>query len=184
EEQRIGQIASDVAALCASLERHSHRVHDALYATSFKLFYEQWHTLQWQTPPDIKDRALLAIDRCRDVIAGHMQQLAQRAEEEAQQVARKAAREEALALAELEAQRRNEAAALAAADAAALRETEEKARTEKLASEALALRQVGGLIGKANSALRDAKTARAAGLRRAVEEKLPTVPAVPAFLAS
>src|SRR5216684_4152353 len=87
EEQRIAQIASDVAALCASLERHSHRVYDALYATSFKLFYEQWQTLESQAAPDIKDRALLAIDRCRDVIAGHMQQLAQRAEEEAQQVA-------------------------------------------------------------------------------------------------
>jgi hypothetical protein len=184
EEQRIAQIASDVAALCASLERHSHRFYDALYATSFKLFYEQWQTLESQAAPDIKDRALLAIDRCRDVIAGHVQQLAQRAEEEAQQAARKAARDEALVLAEVEAQRRNEAAALAAAEAAALREAEERARTEKLASEALALRQVGGLIGKANSALRDGNTARAAGLRRAVEEKLPTVPAVPAFLAS
>jgi Domain of Unknown Function (DUF349) len=184
EEQRIAQIASDVAALCASLERHSHRVYDALYATSLKLFYEQWQTLESQAAPDIKDRALLAIDRCRDVIAGHMRQLAQRAEEEAQQVARKAARKEATAFAELEAQRRDEAAALAAADAAALCEAEEKARTEKLASEALALRQVGGLIGKANSALRDGNTARAAGLRRAVEERLPTVPAVPAFLAS
>jgi hypothetical protein len=184
EEQRIAQIASDVAALCASLERHSHRIYDALYATSFKLFYEQWQTLESQAAPDIKDRALLAIDRCRDVIAGHVQQLAQRAEEEAQQAARKAAREQATALAEVEAQRRNEAAAIAAAQAAALREAEEKARTEKLASEALALRQVGGLIGKANSALRDGNTARAAGLRRAVEEKLPTVPAVPAFLAS
>ncbi len=184
EEQRIAQIASDVAALCASLERHSHRIHDALYATSLKLFEEQWQTLESQAAPEMKDRALLAIDRCREVIAGHMRQLAQRAEEEAQQTARKAAREQATVLAELEAQRHHEAAALAAAEAAAVREAEEKARAEKLAAEALALRQVGGLIGKANSALREGNTARAAGLRRAVEEKLPTVPAVPAFLAS
>lgn len=184
EEQRIAQIASDVAALCASLERHSHRVYDALYATSFKLFHEQWQSLEPQAAPEIKDRALLAIERCRDVIAGHVQQVAQRAEEEAQQAARKAAREQATALAEMETQLRNAAAALAAAEAAVLRETEEKARTEKLAAEALALRQVGGLIGKANSALREGNTARAAGLRRAVEERLPTVPAVPAFLAS
>ncbi len=184
EEQRIAQIASDVAALCASLERHSHRIHDALYATSLKLFEEQWRTLEPQAAPEMKDRALLAIDRCRDVIAGHTRQLAQRAEEEAQQAARKAAREQATVQAELEAQRRHEAAALAAAEAAAVREAEERARAEKLAAEALALRQVGGLIGKANSALRDGNTARAAGLRRAVEEKLPTVPAVPAFLAS
>jgi Domain of Unknown Function (DUF349) len=184
EEQRIAQVASDIAALCASLERHSQRFYDALYATSFKLFHEQWQTLESQAAPDLKDRALLAIERCRDVIAGHTRQQAQRADEEAQQAARKVAREEATAFAELEAQRRNEAATLAAAEAAALREAEEKARNEKLASEALALRQVGGLIGKANSALREGNTARAAGLRRAVEEKLPTVPAVPAFLAS
>jgi len=184
EEQRIAQIASDVAALCASLERHSHRIHDALYATSLKLFEEQWQTLESQAAPEMKDRALLAIERCRDVIAAHQRQVAQRAEEEAQLAARKAARHEATALAELETQRRDEAAALAAAEAAALREAEEKARNEKLAAEALALRQVGGLIGKANSALREGNTARAAGLRRAVEEKLPTVPAVPAFLAS
>lgn len=184
EEQRIAQVASDIAALCASLERHSQRFYDALYPTSFKLFHEQWQTLESQAAPDVKDRALLAIERCRDVIAGHMRQQAQRADEEAQQAARKAAREEATAVAELEAQRRNEAATLAAAEAAALREAEEKTRNEKLASEALALRQVGGLIGKANSALREGNTARAAGLRRAVEEKLPTVPAVPAFLAS
>src|SRR5882724_10731589 len=121
EEQRIAQIASDVAALCASLERHSHRIHDALYATSLKLFEEQWQTLESQASPDIKDRALLAIDRCRDVIAGHVRQLTQRAEQEAQHAARKVARDEALALADLEAQRRNEASALAAAEAAALR---------------------------------------------------------------
>jgi hypothetical protein len=184
EEQRTAQIASDVAALCASLERHSHRIHDALYATSLKLFEEQWQTLESQAAPEMKGRTLLAIDRCRDVIAAHQRQVAQRADEEAQQAARKAAREQAVTLAEMEAQRRQEAAALEAAEAAALREAEEKARMEKLAAAALALRQVGGLIGKANSALREGNTARAAGLRRAVEEKLPTVPAVPAFLAS
>lgn len=184
EEQRIAQIASDIAALCVSLERHSQRIYDALYATSFKLFHEQWQALEPQAAADIKERALLAMDRCREVIAGHMRQQAQRAEEQAQQAARQAARKEATVLAELEAQHRNDAAALAAAEAAALREAQEKARSEKLAAEALALRQVGGLIGKANSALREGNTARAAGLRRAVEEKLPTVPAVPAFLAS
>jgi hypothetical protein len=184
EEQRIAQLASDIAALCASLERHGQRIYDALYPTSFKLFHEQWQVLESQAAPAIKERALLAIDRCREVIAGHMRQLAQRAEEEAQQAARKAARAEATTLAELEAQRRTEEAALAAAEATALREAEVRAHNEKLAAEALALRQVGGLIGKANSALREGNTARAAGLRRAVEEKLPTVQAVPAFLAS
>ena len=183
EEQRIAQIAGDVAALCASLERHSRRVYDALYETSFKLFNEQWQTLASQAAPEIKDRALLAIDRCRDVIAGHTHQLAQRAEEEAQQAARKAAREQAAALADMEAQHRNEALALAAAEAAKAREAEENARAERLAAESLALRQIGGLVAKANSALRDGNTGRAAGLRRAIEERLSTVPVVPTYLA-
>ena len=183
-EQRISQIASDIEALCASLERHSHRIHDALYATSLKLFEEQWLTLEPQAAPQMKQRALAAIDGCRNVIAAHLQQVAQRVEEGAHQAARKAAREQAAALAETEARRRDDDAALAAAAAAAQREADEQVRTEKLAAEALALRQVGGLIGKANSALRDGNTARAAGLRRAVEEKLPAVPAVPGFLAS
>jgi hypothetical protein len=182
-EQRIARIASDVAALCASLERHSHRIYDALYETSFKLFNEQWQTLEAQAAPEIKDRALLAIDRCRDVIAGHMQQLARRAEEEAQQAARKAAREQAATLAEMEAQHRNEALALAAAEAAKIREAEGNARAERLAAESLALRQIGGLVGKANSALRVGNTGRAAGLRRAIEERLSTVPVVPMYLA-
>ena len=184
EELRIAQIASDIAALCASLERHSHRIYDALYATSLKLFEEQWETLAAQAAPELTERARSAIDRCREVIAAHHQQVAQRADEVAQQAARKAARVEAATLAEMEERQRHEAAAVAAAEAAAQRAAEEKMRAEKLAAEALALRQVGGLIGKANSALREGHTSRAAGLRRAVEEKLPTVPAVPAFLAS
>jgi len=117
----------------------------------------------------LKERALLAIDRCRDVIAGHVRQLAQRAEQQAQHAARKVARDEALALADLEAQRRNEASALAAAEAAALREAEEKARNEKLAAEALALRQGRRSDRQANSALRDGNTAtgcRSAARRR------------------
>ena len=73
---------------------------------------------------------------------------------------------------------------LAAAEAAKAREAEEKARAERLAAEALALRQLAALIGKANGALRDGNTGRAAGLRHAIEEKLPALPAVPAHLAS
>ena len=184
EEQRTAQIESDVIALCVSLERHSHRVYDALYATSLKLFDEQWRTLEGQAAPEIKDRALLAIDRCREVIAGHSRRLAEQAAQESQQAARQAAREEAVARAEVEAQRRTEDAALALAEAAKVREAEEKVRAERLAVEALALRQIGGLMAKANSALRDGNTGQASGLRRAIEEKLPTVPVVPAYLAS
>jgi hypothetical protein len=187
EEQRIAQIHSDIQALCASLERHSQRVYDALYATSFKLFNEQWQTLEPQAAPEVRERAGQAIDRCRAVIAGHLRQLAEQAAAESHQAAhlaeQRAARDEAIARAAVEAQVRDEATTLALAEAAKLREAEEKVRAEKRAAEALVLRQIGGLMAKANSALRDGNSGRAAGLRRAIEEKLPTVPVVPAYLA-
>ena len=127
-----------------------------------------------------------AIERCRQVIDAHARQLAEHAAETARRAALEAAREAAAAHAAEEARRREEAAALAAAssaaEAAALRAAEDKARAEKLAAEALALRQLGALIGKAHGALRDGHTAQAAGLRRAIEEKLQTAPAAPTYL--
>jgi hypothetical protein len=110
-------------------------------------------------------------------------EVARKATQASQESALRAAREEAGALAAAQAQRRREAAALAAAEAEKVREAEEQERAAKRAAEALAVRQIGGLIGKADGALREGNTGRAAGLRRALEEKLPTLPVVPASLA-
>jgi hypothetical protein len=184
EEQRVAQIDRDVTALCASLERHTHRIYDALYATSLKLFEEEWRALEPQASPEHRERARQAIEQCHEVIAGRLRQQSQQAAQESHQEALKAARAEGIALAEVEAQRRNEAAALAAAEAVRVREAEEKARAERLAAEALALRQIGGLIGRTHGALREGSTRRAAALRRAIEEMLPTAPVVPAYLAT
>ncbi|MDP8986563.1 MAG: DUF349 domain-containing protein [Pseudomonadota bacterium] len=184
EQQRIARVENDVNALCLSLERHGHRVHDVLYPTSLKLLCEQWQTLEPQAAPELRDRARRAIDRCQDVIAGHSRLLAQQATEQSDRAALQAARERAATLAAEEAQRRSEAAASAAAEAATIRAAEEKARAEQAAAEALASRQLGGLIAKAHSALREGTTGRAAGLRRAVEEKLSRMPGVPAHLAT
>ena len=183
EEERIAQIESDVAAACASLEQHSHRTHDAFYATSLDRLEERWRTLDAQAAAAIRERAREAIGRCHDVIAENARELARQAIEASEQAERDAARERALALQKLEAQRSDEAAALTAAAETARQETEDKARAEKLAAEAHALRQLGGLIAKANGSLREGNTGRASGLRRAIEEKLATVPAVPPHLA-
>ena len=186
EEQRVAQIESDIIARYASLERHSHRVYDAVYTPSFEHFEARWRALEPQATPELRDRALLAINRCREIIAEHIRQLEQRAAQAEHQAAlqstREAARQEAVALAEAETQNRNEAVALAAAEATKRREAEERRRAEGLAKEALAVRQIGGLMAKANDALREGNTGRAAGLRRAIEEKLPTAP-VPSYLA-
>jgi multidrug efflux pump subunit AcrA (membrane-fusion protein) len=160
-----------------------------LYPASLRQFEAQWRALEAQANADAQQhRATQAMNRCREVIDAHERQAAEQAAAAAQQAERQAAREAALAEAAAEAQRRQVAAAQAAAEAGAeaakIREADEKARAEKLAAEASALRQMNGLIGKANSALREGNTGRAAGLRRAIEEKLPSMPALPAYVSA
>jgi hypothetical protein len=188
EELRIAQIEADVAALCASLEQHAVRSHYESYPAALEHLEERWRTLEPQAAAQFRQRADQAMVRCREVVAEHARQLAQAAEEKSRRAATEAADALANAQAELETQRRSELAALAAAeaaaDAAAERSAEEKAREEKLAAEALALRQLGGLIGKAQGALREGHTGGAAGLRRAIDEKLGQIPALPPHLAA
>jgi hypothetical protein len=184
EERRIAQIESDVVTACESLERHSHRIYDAIYEPSFRHFDERWRSLEEHAPASVRERAQRAVDRCREIISGHFRQLEEQATEKAHRAELLAAREEASLHAAEEARRRGEAAASAAAEAAVLREAQEKARADILAAEALALRQIGALIGKANGALREGDTGRAAGLRRAIEEKLAAMTAVPPHLAA
>ena len=182
EEQRVAQIDIDVDALCASLERHSHRIYDVLYAPSLRQFEAQWASLEAQAKPEARERVMPAIERCRAVIDAHARQSAEQAAETARRAALDAAREAAAVQAAEEARRHEETAAFAAAEAAARREAEERARAEKAAAEALALRQLSALIGKAHGALRDGRTSQAAGLRRAIEEKLQTAPPAPPYL--
>ncbi len=94
-----------------------------------------------------------------------MQRAAQQAAEAARAEANRVTAELAAAQARAEAQQREENAAVHAAEAAA--------RAEQLAAQELRYRQIGGLIRKANGALSDGNTKVAAGLRRAIDEKLP-----------
>jgi hypothetical protein len=189
EEQRTAQRERDVAALCESIERHSRRVYDALYVPSFEHFEARWRTLEALSTPEIRDRTRQAVDRCREIIDGHLRQAALRQAQASQEPAGlPATREEALAHADAASERRAESAAASAATAAAaaaaeLRQAEQRERTAHRAAEALAVRQIRGLIGKTESALRDGQTGRAAALRRALEERLPTLPVVPGALA-
>ena len=166
EEQRIQQVETDVKALCTSLEQHSHRVCDSLYLPSLEQLEARWLTLEKQAAPEFRARAHQAIERCRETVAGHSRKLAQQAADAAHRAVLQAASEAALARSAEEAQRREEAVALAAAESAKIDEAEERARIEKMAAQALALRQIGGLVAKAGSALREGSTGRAAGLRR------------------
>jgi hypothetical protein len=81
-----------------------------------------------------------------------------------------------------EAQRRELAAAAAAAAEAQARQAEEQARAANHAAESSAVRRLSGLVAKAHGALREGDTGRAAGLRRAIDQGLPSIAAPPAHL--
>ena len=183
DAQRIEKARSDSVGACESLERHSHRVYDAIYEPTFRHFQTRWQALTAQAAAETRERAARAIERCEGIIAEHRRRVALEAARASEQAARKAAREQALHLAELETARLRESAAREAAEEAARREAEEKARAEKSAAEARALREISALTGKAHAALREGGTGRASGLRRALEEKLASVPFVPPPLA-
>ena len=183
EEQKSVQVESDAAAACASLERHSHRIHDAVYEATFDHFAARWSALEEQAAPAIQERAQHALERCREIIAEHTRHVAQRAERQALEEAQRVAQAESLAQAHEQAQQREQAAAAAAAAEELARQAEEQARAAKAAAEANTSRRLGGLIAKTHSALRDGDTGRAAGLRRAIEETLATISAAPVHLA-
>jgi Domain of Unknown Function (DUF349) len=183
DAQRIEKARSDSVGACESLERHSHRVYDAIYEPTFRHFQTRWQALTAQAAAETRERAARAIERCEGIIAEHRRRVALEAARASEQAVREAAREQALHLAELESARLRETAAREAAEEAARRETEEKARAEKSAAEARALREISALTGKAHAALREGGTGRASGLRRALEEKLASVPFVPPPLA-
>jgi hypothetical protein len=182
-DREAARIESESQALCASLEQHAKRSHDASYAPTFEHLHLRWRALAPRPPAALEQRADYAADRCREVIALAQKQAAQQAAERAgaeaaAQAARhlrecelQAAREAAAAKAEAEAQ--------LAKEAAEAREAEEALRAAERAAADQLVRQIGGLIGKAHGALRDGNTQRAAGLRRAIGEKLPASAAMP-----
>lgn len=182
-EQAALAIERETTACCALLEQHSQRSYDALYESVFQQLHAQWHSLGSPPSTATERRALEAIARCREVIAFHGQEIArqaaidadrqaaQQAAEEARERERRAAQDAALALANAE--------ALARQEAAMQQEAEERARAQQRAAEGEFLRRIGGLIRKSNEALSVGNTQMAAGLRRALEEKLAGAPAMP-----
>jgi hypothetical protein len=182
EERKAEEIKNEIAALCAALERHSHRTYDSLYTSAFEHLKTRWHSLTTPPAADVDQRARDAIERCEGVIGAHLRQVAEQAVEDA-------ARKAALELQERENQAAQAAAAAQAEsqarvreEAAAIRAAEEKQRAEQRSAEEQLFRQIGSLIRMAGAALRDGNTQRAAGLRRSIDQKLPAAPAPPAYL--
>lgn len=186
-DREAARIESESQALCASLEQHAKQSHDSSYAPTFEHLHTRWRSLTPRPPAALEQRADRAADRCTEVIALARQQAAQQAAERA---AAEAAMQAARHLRECELQAAREAAAAKAEaeaqlakEAAAAREAGEALRAAERAAADQLVRQIGGLIGKAHGALRDGNTKRAAGLRRAIGEKLPISAAMPMPLA-
>jgi hypothetical protein len=178
QERKVEQLHAEISSISAALERHSHRPHDPLFGPALEQLESRWNTVAADAEPDVREKVQQAIDRSREVIAQHLRE-----------IAAEASRQLAAANAAAEAQRVREseekAAAHAAAERARIAAGQRKAQAEKQEAEALALRQLGGLIRKALSALNAGSTGRAAGLRRAIEEKLSgPAAALPTYLSN
>lgn len=177
EARKQEQLQEQINTASAALERHSHRPYDPLFSPTLDQLEIRWKTVASGAQPKLVEKVREAIDRSREAIASHLRQIAVEA---SRQLAAENAAAEAQRLAELEAK----AAAAAAAEQARIREEDRKAQAQKQEAEALAFRQLGGLIRKALSALNDGSTGRAAGLRRAIEEKLANAPPLSTYLTS
>ena len=177
QSRQLEQLHAEISAAATALERHSHRPYDPLFTPTLEQLQSRWNAVAADAAADLQQQTQEAIDRAREVIAQHLRQ-----------IAAEASRELAAANAAAEAERRREseekAASLAAAEQARVTEEQRKAEAEKQEAQAIAQRQIGGLIRKAHSALNEGSTGRAAGLRRAIEEKLTGAPPLPGYLMS
>lgn len=187
EEHQAAHVEQDIRTIYSSLEALLSRPFDALFTPAVEHFEARWRTFEGEAQPWARERVRVAIERCHAAISAHRLEIEQRAalvaEQSARQAAQAAARLEAESQAAENARRHDEAAAVAAAEAEATRQAEAKARDERRAAEALRLRQIGALVARAHGALRAGHTGPAAGLRRAIDEKLSDAPALPPPLA-
>jgi hypothetical protein len=175
QERKLEHLHAEIDTASAALERHSQRTYDPLFTPTLEQLENRWKGVAAQADPAVAQKVQQAIDRAREVIAQHLRQ-----------IAAVASRELAAANAAAEAQRLREseekAAAAAAAEQARNLEAQQREQAEKREAQEQGLRQIGGLIRKALAALNEGGTGRAAGLRRAIEEKLPSAPPLPPYL--
>jgi Domain of Unknown Function (DUF349) len=182
DERKAAEIAAEIEAICAALERHGSRSFDPLYTATFEHHANRWRSLSPAPDETLQARANTAMDRCRHVIVEHQSQIAHhetqqaaiKAARQAEILAKEAAHDAEVARADAETQREVEAAAV--------REAERVARAAKREAEEQLLRRVGGLVRKAQGALSEGHTQQAAGLRRSIEQKVQSMGAVPVHL--
>jgi len=177
QTRQAEQRRAEVEAAATAIERHSHRPYDAVFTPTLDQLQIRWQAVAADAEPELQQKVQAAIDRAREVIAQHLRQIAIEA-------SRELAAANAAAYAQAVREQEQKAAAAEAAERARIAEEEKKALAQKQEAHAQALRQIGGLIRKAQGSLSAGSTGRAAGLRRAIEEKLAGSPALPAHLSN
>ncbi|MBB6093907.1 hypothetical protein HNQ60_002788 [Povalibacter uvarum] len=177
QEREIEQRQAEILAASTEIERHSRRPFDALFTPTLEQLENRWNLVATDATAEVAATAQAAIDRSRETIAQHLRQIAA-------QASRELAAANAAAAAQARREQQEKEAATAAAEQAQSLEEERKVRKEKLDAETQALHQIGGLLRKARGALASGSSKTAAGLRRAIEEKLQHAPSLPAQLAS
>jgi uncharacterized protein DUF349 len=187
KDREAAAIVEEINSICNALERHSHRVFDPLYTGVFEHHHHRWLNLTTPANPKQIRVANEAIAHCQGVIAEHALQVSRQAEQQAAQIAAREAQRQAQDAAQAEAAANAQAKAQADAqlreEAAAARAAEDAMRAERVAAEDHLIRQIGGLLRKANAELTEGRSQSAAGLRRAIDEKLTAAPPVPGHLA-
>jgi len=186
-QRNLAQANSDAEALCASIEKHAAKPHDALYAPTLGSYTMRWQTLPAEVDAPIRLRGLQAIDHGQQVIAAHQRELARVAAERAAEQARAGAlKAELLAQQQAaDAQAAADASEQAAVDQAreAAAEAETQLLTEKQSADAQTQAEIVSLIRLSGAALGRGDTRKSARFRQSIEAALPEAPALPPHLA-
>jgi hypothetical protein len=176
QHREAEQLRTEIDAAAEALERHSRRSYDVMYVPTLEQIEKRWHALSGGAAPELSQRAGQALERSRELIRQHREALdAQAARERAAtQAAEEAARQR---------DTERQAVAAAAAEQQRLREEAQRVQREQAQAEALLQRQLVALLRRAQAALGDGNTARAARLRGEFEEHRAAAPALPPWVA-
>ncbi len=182
-QREVEQAAQEAAALCASIEKHATRTHDALYGPTLSSLTARWQALPAIVDAEVARRSQEALQRCAGVITAHQTELARLAAEREADEAQARAQE-----AEMQARQQaaaEQAAAAASAQAAAeeARAAEAQALADRQAADAQAQGEIVSLIRLSGAALQRGDTRKAARFRQSIEATLPAAASLPPHIA-
>jgi hypothetical protein len=164
---------AEVSAAAAALEKHASRAWDRPYAETLARLEARWNAVADGASEAQRHAVAGHVERAREIVAGHEWELAAEAER----------RREAARIADEARREREQAARVAAAQAAFDAEQveseraaeREQARAQRAAEDA-AIAELLSLLRQAQAALGHGGTARAARLRETLKQQLPAAP--------